>query len=93
MTNVARLMELADAKAAGKKAKSKKAAAKKTAKKASLEVAKAEVQKLEADGPLVRLIFPCTKDLAERIKVYWHAKGLGSKSEAIRVLLERGLGK
>lgn len=95
MTSVARMMAIADAKAAEASAKkpkidkpSKAKGTKKTAKKA----ARAEVQKIEAVGPLVRLIFPCSKALADRITACWHKESLGSKSETIRVLIERGLG-
>lgn len=46
----------------------------------------------EVSGELVRLIFPCSPTLSARITAYWHKEELGSKSETIRVLIERGLG-
>lgn len=82
-----------EAEAGGKKTNKGKGAREKIAKKVSLELAKTEVQKIEADGPLVRLIFPCTKGLADRITAEWHHRKLGSKSETIRVLLEKALAK
>lgn len=42
-------------------------------------------------GP-VRLIFPCTPEFHARIDAEWHRRGLMSRSETIRVLLEEALG-
>lgn len=44
-----------------------------------------------ADEEVVRLIFPCSKRLADRVDAYWHEKRLGSRAAAIRALLEEGL--
>ncbi len=60
---------------------------------AVLAAVRGEVQKLEADGPIVRLIFPAPKGLADQITSYWHRHKLDSKSAAIRKLIELGLEK
>lgn len=39
----------------------------------------------------VRLVFPAPASLAGRIDAYWHTEQLGSKSAAIRALLEDAL--
>lgn len=39
----------------------------------------------------VRLVFPCPAELAGQIDAYWHGERLGSRSAAIRALIERGL--
>lgn len=39
----------------------------------------------------VRLVFPCPEALSRRLAGYWHEERLGSKSAAIRALLEDAL--
>lgn len=38
-----------------------------------------------------RLVFPCSVELSHRLDAYWHGERLGSKSAAIRALLEDAL--
>ncbi len=43
-------------------------------------------------GGVERLTFPASRELVGRIDEYWHRERLGSRSAAIRALIERGLG-
>lgn len=91
MTNVARQMQIADAKAAAakkpKRDKSRKGGEGRTGSKKASAPPPAGISD-EAD---IRLIFPCPPALSARITAYWHGNGFNSKSAAIRALLERGL--
>lgn len=46
----------------------------------------------KAAVPMIRVSHHFPKSLVAKIDAYWRARGLASRSDTIRVLLEHGLG-